>query len=455
MIAKPVTCESTNIEDILSNILDESDISFDCCTEIVEGYSCEDLSHSVSMNFVDPITDKRYWLHIFSEADSKALISFYYNDVYRQISSPEIVLIGILNGRYFYAIEEHIAAISLQKWLESSYDSYISGLLILKQLTCNLQVLHSYKFVHGDISAKNILIDVENDNKVWLIDFETVHQSGQVPRSFRITPKYAGTESGKEGVITDKTDIQSLGYIIKEFYEKKRDAMPNWLQAKMLSISSYCTDNIRPSIDIVVEKIQKLLNICCLESIFLSAASEYSKVYQCGNTKEDDVKCAEYKKATGTEGDIFFACEERSKGFTQSTYLLLGDKEILREDYSPLSLKPNSEIIPTRKIYLDLLVYAWEYDEHRIAFIARHKSRNYKSCSGYNIYRFNPVGVDNTTLVNTLNSIVQYRQSTVDIVSLPDYYGQVLDEISKLELKDHKTEKICKKIKEILLQQIG
>lgn len=446
---RTVFCESNNIEDILFTVLDETDISYDCCCTVETNSLLGDMSKSISMFFLDAITENRYQFHIFSELDSEALISFYYNDVYGKINSPNVVLKGILNSKYLYVVEERIEIDSLLDWLENSYDSFENGLLVLKKIACNLQILHSYKFVHADVSAKNILVDKNNGNEVWLIDFETVHQSGNIPRYYRGTSKYEGTEIGKEGIVTEKTDIQSLGYIINEFCLRKRNEMPKWLQEKMTELFSYCTNNSHPSIDKVVDDIQNLLNVCSLEAVFKEAKDIYAKAYQYKNTIEDDKKCLKYKKSCGVDGEVYFVCQDKS--MIQNTYLVLTDKEIIREDYSKLSSRTSHEAVPTRKIYLDLIVFAWIYDEQRIAFVSRCEDDHDK----FNIFRFNTVGVDKESFVNALNSIAHQRQSTVSELSLKEYYGEILEEISQAKISNHKEEKIYNRIKDIIIQQIG
>ena len=83
-----------------------------------------------------------------------------------------------------------------------------------------MQILRAWDkagLVHGDLKPANIAVDTFGDDKVYLLDVESVITLDKslpftpVPVGFRYTTKYAAPELLQRDVVCSKSDLYSVG----------------------------------------------------------------------------------------------------------------------------------------------------------------------------------------------------------------------------------------------------
>lgn len=123
------------------------------------------------------------------------------------------------DGNQLIVIEEYISGTSLQEKIDSS-DLSVSDIRSYMIMLCNiLGALHSMTppIIHRDIKPSNIIIT--SYNYAMLLDFNAAKQfSGQNESDTVLigTPGYAAPEQYGFGSSSPKTDIYSLGIVLRE-----------------------------------------------------------------------------------------------------------------------------------------------------------------------------------------------------------------------------------------------
>lgn len=123
------------------------------------------------------------------------------------------------DGNQLIVIEEYISGISLQEKIDNS-DLSVSDIRSYMIMLCNiLNALHSMTppIIHRDIKPSNIIIT--SYNYAMLLDFNAAKQfSGQNESDTVLigTPGYAAPEQYGFGSSSPKTDIYSLGIVLRE-----------------------------------------------------------------------------------------------------------------------------------------------------------------------------------------------------------------------------------------------
>lgn len=143
-----------------------------------------------------------------------------YEYLYR---NPVVGIPRIINyyeqGNQLIVIEEYISGISLQEKIDNS-DLSVSDIRSYMIMLCNiLEALHSMTppIIHRDIKPSNIIIT--SYNYAMLLDFNAAKQfSGQHESDTVLigTPGYAAPEQYGFGSSSPKTDIYSLGIVLRE-----------------------------------------------------------------------------------------------------------------------------------------------------------------------------------------------------------------------------------------------
>lgn len=122
-------------------------------------------------------------------------------------------------GNQLIVIEEYISGTSLQEKIDNS-DLNVSDIRSYMIMLCNiLEALHSMTppIIHRDIKPSNIIIT--SYNYAMLLDFNAAKQfSGQNESDTVLigTPGYAAPEQYGFGSSSPKTDIYSLGVVLRE-----------------------------------------------------------------------------------------------------------------------------------------------------------------------------------------------------------------------------------------------
>lgn len=123
------------------------------------------------------------------------------------------------DGNQLIVIEEYISGTSLQEKIDNS-DLSVSDIRSYMIMLCNiLEALHSMTppIIHRDIKPSNIII--ASYNYAMLLDFNAAKQfSGQNESDTVLigTPGYAAPEQYGFGSSSPKTDIYSLGIVLRE-----------------------------------------------------------------------------------------------------------------------------------------------------------------------------------------------------------------------------------------------
>lgn len=123
------------------------------------------------------------------------------------------------DGNQLIVIEEYISGTSLQEKIDNS-DLSVSDIRSYMIMLCNiLEALHSMTppIIHRDIKPSNIIIT--SYNYAMLLDFNAAKQfSGQNESDTVLigTPGYAAPEQYGFGSSSPKTDIYSLGIVLRE-----------------------------------------------------------------------------------------------------------------------------------------------------------------------------------------------------------------------------------------------
>lgn len=123
------------------------------------------------------------------------------------------------DGNQLIVIEEYISGTSLQEKIDNS-DLSVSDIRSYMIMLCNiLEALHSMTppIIHRDIKPSNIIIT--SYNYAMLLDFNAAKQfSGQHESDTVLigTPGYAAPEQYGFGSSSPKTDIYSLGIVLRE-----------------------------------------------------------------------------------------------------------------------------------------------------------------------------------------------------------------------------------------------
>jgi serine/threonine protein kinase len=458
MIMHVVATTETKICGILENILTDIDMDCDVEDQFLPWDIADYDDKTVSIPFKDGNDDK-YWFKIFRKNDKDALLAFYSNDVYKHLNAPDIFDWGLLSGADRVFVIEKDTGQSIKTWLDDNIVNLKKTVILLKDIIANLEILHSYKFVHADISMNNITVD---SGRIFLIDFETVHQIGDRPRDyFRATPEYAGTERCECKQITEKTDIQSFGKMLKAWLDMgetdNKSLLPGWLHQEIEALKEKCiNDEEAPTLLYIRKRLQYVINRFCMEEIISDAKNNRAmKCFEWNDgTVEHTNKCEKYRRAYQLESPVYFACEEKSGKMPKSIlpgelpHMIFSGECIRREPYRSSTPKFDDYERHTREIYLDHIVYAWSsnHANERISFI----SKCYKEPDRLSVFSFNTWGFDLERFSKALNKIVLCRENALSDEG-KQYYSNILAELTKdYSNQKDKLQKVKKKIEDKL-----
>ncbi len=113
-------------------------------------------------------------------------------------------------------VMEYVDGMTLAEFLATS-PSVNEKKRILRELLDAVAFIHSHQVVHNDLKPENILI-TRNGHSVKLIDFGYADCDFSVDKATGGTKSYASPELLESGDIDGKSDIYSIGFIIKELF---------------------------------------------------------------------------------------------------------------------------------------------------------------------------------------------------------------------------------------------
>jgi len=160
----------------------------------------------------------------------KSLIEREFN-IARNLDHPNIAKALFLEDKGM--ILEYVDGVNLREFLAGNPSAELRR-RVLSQLLDAVGYIHRKGVVHNDLKPENILIS-SKDNSVRLIDFGLSDDDAYyLAKTMGCSPAYASPELlGRQGNVDARSDIFSLGRIIKEIFPKKYKS----IAAKCLSIN--------------------------------------------------------------------------------------------------------------------------------------------------------------------------------------------------------------------------
>ena len=90
---------------------------------------------------------------------------------------------------------------------------------IIERVLRGVQALHKLGIVHGDIKPSNIMLNACGSLKI--IDLGSAFEITAPPAEYYVTPAYAAPEFLETGVMTQQSDLASVGYVLIELLSGK------------------------------------------------------------------------------------------------------------------------------------------------------------------------------------------------------------------------------------------
>lgn len=140
------------------------------------------------------------------------------------LEHPNIVNIydvGSENGIH-YIVEEYVEGITLKDYIEKKGRlNYKEALSIAIQVSRGIQAAHEKNIIHRDIKPQNIIIST--DGKVKVTDFGIAKAASEntIHSDVMGSVHYASPEQARNGYVSQKSDIYSLGIVMYEMVTGK------------------------------------------------------------------------------------------------------------------------------------------------------------------------------------------------------------------------------------------
>lgn len=180
------------------------------------------------------------------------------------LEHPNIVNIydvGSENG-FYYIIMEYVEGITLKTYIEKKGRlNYKETLSIAIQVGRGIQAAHAKNIIHRDIKPQNIIIST--DGKVKVTDFGIARAVSEhtIHSDVMGSVHYASPEQARNGYVSNKSDIYSLGIVM---YEMVTGRVPfdgdstvavaiQHLQDEMVAPSTYA-ENLPVSLEKIIQK---------------------------------------------------------------------------------------------------------------------------------------------------------------------------------------------------------
>lgn len=180
------------------------------------------------------------------------------------LEHPNIVNIydvGSENG-FYYIVMEYVEGITLKTYIEKKGQlNYKETLSIAIQVGRGIQAAHAKNIIHRDIKPQNIIIST--DGKVKVTDFGIARAVSEhtIHSDVMGSVHYASPEQARNGYVSSKSDIYSLGIVM---YEMVTGRVPfdgdstvavaiQHLQDEMVPPSTYA-ENLPVSLEKIIQK---------------------------------------------------------------------------------------------------------------------------------------------------------------------------------------------------------
>ncbi|MCL2742019.1 MAG: serine/threonine protein kinase, partial [Oscillospiraceae bacterium] len=137
---------------------------------------------------------------------------------FMRISNPQVPRIVdlIVGGESIYTVEQYVNGVTLLHRIKEvgrfGWEAAVRTAIEVCSVLAHMHGIRPNPIVHRDVKPENIMVDV--DNKVWIIDFETIREYD--PGSDRDTVSlgtkgYAAPEQYGMGQSTPATDVYAVG----------------------------------------------------------------------------------------------------------------------------------------------------------------------------------------------------------------------------------------------------
>lgn len=97
----------------------------------------------------------------------------------------------------------------------------------IEMLSC-VEYLHRFGIIHGDLKGDNFAISATNPQKIKVFDFGLASKNDDTSETFHGSLLYASIATHKFEPVHPKDDIESLGYLLADFYKPLPWKNVNW-----------------------------------------------------------------------------------------------------------------------------------------------------------------------------------------------------------------------------------
>lgn len=175
----------------------------------------------IKILFPEFIADDKFFALFNREARNQA-----------KLSHPNIAQIYDFNltSEFIYMITEYIEGQSLKEVIDQTEEGdeimpIHKSVKVIKSVASALSYAHGQNIIHQNINSKNIII--ENTDRIVLTDFGFSNQLNQktekITGKLRWDPAYCSPEQAKGDILTEASDIYSLGVV---FYHLTTGQLP-------------------------------------------------------------------------------------------------------------------------------------------------------------------------------------------------------------------------------------
>lgn len=140
------------------------------------------------------------------------------------LEHPNIVNVydvGSENG-FYYIVMEYVEGITLKDYIKKKgHLSYKEALSITIQVGRGLQAAHEKNIIHRDVKPQNIIISTDGKVKVTDFGIARAATSNTIHSDVMGSVHYASPEQARNGYVSNRSDIYSLGIVMYEMVTGK------------------------------------------------------------------------------------------------------------------------------------------------------------------------------------------------------------------------------------------
>ncbi len=165
------------------------------------------------------------------------------------------------------------------------------------------------------------------------------------------------------------------------------------------------------------------------------------------HSNEETEKCKESAKHYKCSELPLYVCGVRSNVINKEM-AIFDDKIMRNEGINRSNIRGN--VKRTRKIFLDLVIYAWpDEDKEHVLFISECESNPFLIAT----FRLSTMGINSELVADAMNKIVRYRENCFCEYDQLNYYNKTLEKVLSIQNNVDKSKEnvsILKTVKEKL-----